>query len=186
MRIKMIAFSLVCICIAGHLFEQDKLMVIPSQPERSKKVTIRYDPTSEDATIPADAKNVDIVFTYSNMYEYAWRMPLEKRGKFWETSFVVPYYATYATFYLQSGEIKDQPAKNKHYELAVYENNKRIQNSYLYESYSLAAQLGKVPELAEKQAQLLQKELEQYPDNYEAKLRLLNYKIAKADVKDKE
>ncbi len=180
------SFTLVCICLAGYLFGQDKLMVIPSQPERGKKVTIRYDPSANGATIPTTSEKVDVVFTYSNMYEYPWRMPLEKKGKYWETSFVIPYYATYATFYLQSGEVKDQPAKNKHYELAVYENNKRIQNSYLYENYSLTAQLGKVPELEEKKADLLQKELAHYPDNYEAKLRLLNYKIAMADVKDKE
>ncbi len=186
MLIKIMAFCLLCLCLAGDLTGQDKLSVIPSQPERGKKVTIRYDPSGNGATIPHNAEKVEVVFTYSNMYEYPWRLPLNKKGKYWETSFVVPYYATYATFYLQSGEIKDQPAKNKHYELAISENNKRIQNSYLYESYSLSAQLGKVPELADKQAELLKKELAHYPDNYEAKLRLLNYKIAKADVKDKE
>ena len=186
MLIKIMAFCLLCLCTAGDLIGQDKLLVLPSQPERGKKVTIRYDPSANGAVIPANAEKIEVVFTYSNMYEYPWRMPLAKKGKYWETSFVIPYYATYATFYLQSGEIKDQPAKNKHFELAIYENNKRIQNSYLYENYSLGAQMGKVPELAEKQSELLKKELALYPDNYEAKLRLLNYQIAKADVKDKE
>ncbi|MGI8597784.1 MAG: redoxin family protein [Chitinophagaceae bacterium] len=177
---------LLLVILSGNVFGQDKFEVIPSTPERGQKVTLRYNPSAQGATIPTTAENIDIVFTYSNFYEMPWRMPLYKRGKIWETSFVIPPYATYATFYLQSGETKDQPAGNKHYELAVYENNKRIQNSYLYEGYSLSAQLGKVPDLEKKKAELFEKELKNYPNNYEAKLRQLNYKISVADPKDKE
>jgi thiol-disulfide isomerase/thioredoxin len=177
---------LLFIILSGNVFGQDKFQVIPSTPERGQKVTLRYNPSAQGAAIPATAEKIDIVFTYSNFYEMPWRMPLTKKGQTWETSFVIPFYATYATFYLQSGETKDQPASNKHYELAVYENNKRIQNSYLYEGYSLSAQLGKVSDLEKKKAELFERELKNYPDNYEAKLRLLNYKISVADPKNKE
>ena len=71
--------------------------------------------------------------------------------------------------------MKDQPASEKHFAIPVYKHGRRIENSYLYEQYSLQSQMGKVPELEAKKAELLKQELKEYPDNYEAKLRLLNY-----------
>ena len=165
---------------------QEKLQTIPAQPERGKKVTIRYNPAAPGSTIAPSSQTVEMVFTYSNLYEFPWRIPMHKKGDVWEFSFVVPRYATYATFYLQSGDAKDMPAANKHFEFAVYDQGKRVQNGYLYENYSLQAQIGKAPDLEERKAALLEKELQLYPDNYEAKLRLLNYKIAKADAGSKE
>jgi thiol-disulfide isomerase/thioredoxin len=160
--------------------------IIPAYPERGKKVTIRYNPQAPGATIPADAKEVTLVFTQSNYYEYPWKMALQKKGPFWETSFMVPTYATYATFYLQSGEAKDQPEAKNHYELALYENKKRIKSSYLQEGYSLPAQMGKGPGVEKKKAELFEKELKNYTDNYEAKLRLLSYKMSVSEGAEKE
>ncbi|HEY0731555.1 MAG TPA: redoxin family protein [Chitinophagaceae bacterium] len=186
MRLLHVLTTILLLATVTEVAGQKKLELIPANPQRGEKVTIRYNPAAEGATIPAGASGIDIVFTYSNLYEYPWRMPLQKNGSFWETSFIVPHYATYATFYLQSGDQKDVPGNNRHYELPVYTKNKRVENSYLYESYSLGAQLGKVPELEQKKAELLQKELQAYPNNYEAKLRLMNYKISTAAGKDKE
>jgi len=186
MRSISLLFSLLFLTLGAGLAAQQKLEVIPAFPQRGEKVTVRYHPSAAGATIPGDVKSIEMVFTYSNFYEFPWRMSLHKKEAYWETSFVVPYYATYATFYLQSGDKKDFPADNKHFELAVYNNKKRVENGYLYESYSLSAQLGKAPDLEEKKAALLEKELQAFPGNYEAKLRLLNYKIAKAPEKEKE
>lgn len=172
--------------LGSQLVAQQKLEVIPAHPQRGEKVTVRYHPSAPGASIPGDVNSIEMVFTYSNFYEYPWRMALHKKDNYWETSFIVPHYATYATFYLQSADKKDFPGEKKHYELAVYNNKKRVENGYLYESYSLSAQLGKAPELEEKKAALLQKELQAFPGNYEARLRLLNYKITKAPEKDKE
>lgn len=156
---------------------QEKLKITPAFPERGQEITIRYDPSAAEAAISDTATNLEIFFTYSNLYELPARIPLKKNGAYWETSFVLPRYATYATFYVQSGAQKDQPGPGRHFEIAVYENGKRVKDGYLYEGYSLPAQKGRVPGLAAMQASLFEKELEQYPDNYEAKLRLLNYRI---------
>ncbi len=104
MRFQLYSFFILLLAAPVQGFSQARVEIIPAYPERGKKVTIRYDALAAGAIIPADAKEVTLVFTHSNFYEYPWKMPLEKKGRYWETSFMVPHYATYATFYLQSGE----------------------------------------------------------------------------------
>ena len=159
---------------------QEKLKILPAFPERGQEITIRYNPASEKAVISDTATKVEMVFTYSNLYELPGTIPMRKKGEFWETSFVLPRYATYATFYVQSSGQKDYPEEGRHFEIAVYDKGKRVKDGYLYEGYSLPAQKGRVPGLAAMQAALFEIELLQYPENYEAKLRLLNYKITTA------
>jgi hypothetical protein len=167
-------------------YGQNKLTISPEFIKRGQKVNIQYFPRASGATIPDTITHVEIKFTYSNFYELPWVMSLSKAGDHWETSFIIPRYGVLATFIVQSGEYKDQPAPDKHYEIVVVDNdNKRVKNSYLYEGYSLSAQAAKSTGVAEKQAALYQEELAHYPDNYEARLRLLNYQIQKADEKDK-
>ena len=165
---------------------QEKLTITPDKPERGQVITIRYNPSAPGATIPVNAEKVEMVFTYSNFYEVPSKLSMQKNGNVWEAKIPLARYATYATFYLQSGEIKDQPAADQHYAIAVYDNGRRVKSGYLYEGYSISAQTGKVPDLTTRQAKLFAEELEHYPDNYEAKLRLLNYRISKATGAEKE
>lgn len=162
------------------LHAQEKLQILPGRPERGQKITIRYNTASKDAAISDTVSHVEMVFTYSNLYELPGTIALQKNGSYWETSFVLPRYATYATFYIQSGDQKDQPEPGRHFVIAVYDKGKRVKDGYLYEGYSLPAQKGRVPGLAQMQAALFEKELQQYPNNYEAKLRLLSYKMSTA------
>jgi thiol-disulfide isomerase/thioredoxin len=167
-------------------YGQKKLVITPDFPQAGQKITIQYNPGAPGATISDTVSHIEMIFTYSNFYEMPWKWPLSKVNGQWQTSFTLPRYGVRATFYLQSGDQKDQPAGNKHYEIVVYKKNgKKVKNSYLYEGYSLSAQSGKSAGIAERQAALYEEELKNYPDNYEAKLRLLAYKIAKADGKDK-
>jgi thiol-disulfide isomerase/thioredoxin len=167
-------------------YSQNKLVISPQFPQRGQKISIQYDPGAQNASIADTSGHIEIVFSYSNFYEMPWKLPLSKINGHWQTSFTIPPYGVRATFYLQSGDQKDQPASNKHYEIIVYDKNrKRVKNGYLYEGYSLSAQSGKSDGLAEKQAALYEEELKNYPDNYEAKLRLLAYKMAWVGKKDK-
>ncbi|WP_211345630.1 TlpA disulfide reductase family protein [Paraflavitalea soli] len=165
---------------------QDRVTIAPQYPERGSTVTITYDPQAPGAGIPVDASSVTLVFSYSNLYDVAYRVNMQKKGNLWTTSFVLARYATFATFYLQSGEAIDKPAANRHYELAVYTGKTPIRDGHLYKGYSLSAQMGKSPELGAKQAEQFQEELNLYPDNYEARLRLLNYQMSKASGTEKE
>jgi tetratricopeptide (TPR) repeat protein len=111
---------------------------------------------------------------------------MQRKGNQWEASISLERYATYATFTLESGTKIQKPAKDKHYELPVYDKGKRIKSGYLYESYSLTAQMGKDPKVPALQLALLEKELSIYPDNYEAKVRLLHNKMNSSTGDEKE
>jgi thiol-disulfide isomerase/thioredoxin len=185
MKFSGLYFLFIFSCIAATALAQEKLVITPSFPERGQQVVIRYFPEAPGALIPPESGSVDIMFTYSNFYELPWKLKMHKKDRYWEVSFPVPRYAVYATFYIQSGEIKDQPSPQKHYELAVFSQGRRVKSGFLYESYSLQAQMGKQPDLEQKKAALLEKELQHFPDNYEAKLRLLNYKILVAPEGEK-
>lgn len=154
---------------------QSAVQITPQKPQRGQTVTITYDPNAKGALISPNATDITVVFTYSTFFDLPWRMPLKKEGNVWKASFLAQRYATYATFYLQSGNQIDQPDKENHYHVAVYANDqKRVKSGYLHESYSLSAQKPKSVPLAPLRLALLNQELADYPDNYEAKIARLN------------
>ncbi|HEY8956555.1 TlpA disulfide reductase family protein [Chitinophaga sp.] len=177
---KLTILLLVAAMAATKIYAQQRVVISPEFPERGQTVTITYDPSAPGAGIPATAGMVTLVFSYSNFYNLAWRMDMQRIGNKWTTSFKLADYTTFATFYLESGEAVDKPAKNRHYEIGVYKNKVPVQDMSLYKAYSLTAQMGKSPLLADKQAALYKEELKRYPGNYEAKLRLLTYEMNKA------
>jgi thiol-disulfide isomerase/thioredoxin len=128
-----------------------------------------------------------MVFTYSTFYELPWVLPMQKKGNDWVASFKLQRYATYATFYFQSGDLMDKPAADRHYAIAVYDGKNRVKSSYLHESYSLGTQMGaKSASLPARVQETLKKELAVYPNNYEAKIRLLNHKISQAKTPEEK
>ncbi|GAB3922783.1 redoxin family protein [Mucilaginibacter myungsuensis] len=157
---------------------QSALTITPEKPERGQVITITYRPGSAGAAIPAGAQDISLVFTYSTFYELPFKLPLTKNGDVWTTTFKLQRYATFATFYVQSGMLTDKPAADQHYAIPVYDKGKRVKSSQLHESYSLSAQLGKSPLLRERQRELILAELEDHPDNYEAQVRLVANSIA--------
>jgi thiol-disulfide isomerase/thioredoxin len=177
---KMLNFIAVSLLIFSTLQSRaQQLTISPEFPERGQAVTIAFMPASPTDTQQINKSDtaVTMVFTFSNLYDIPYRLPMTKKGDRWEASFTLARYATYATFVLESGKKVQQPAKDKHYGLPIYENGRRIFSGYLYESYSIPAAMGKDPRVPELQAVLLQKELELHPDNYEAKVRLLQNKM---------
>jgi len=150
----------------------------PAKPHRGDLVTITYNPAAADAKINADAPAVTAIFSYSTFYDLPYKMPLQRKGPVWTASFTAGRFATFATFYLQSGEQLQQPAADRHYAIPIYEGAKRIKSSLLHESYSLSAAAPKSPELQQKKLKLLREELKNNPDNYEAKVALLTTRMA--------
>lgn len=167
-----------------------QVKIKPEFPKRGEVVTIYFTPalTVKEDTTQINEKDtaVTMVFTYSNFYNVPYRLPMEKKGDHWEASFLLERYATYATFTLESGTKIQLPKKMKHYEVAVFNKDNRVKSGYLYESYSLSAQMGKDSAVPDLQLALLQKELEIYPDNYEAKVRLLHNKMNRTTGDEKE
>lgn len=161
------------IFIAFSSFAQKELVQItPSKPEIGQKVTISFLPKENVIAKP------NLVFSYSNLFEMPNVIPLVKNGERWETSFVVPRYAKYASFYIKQGDSIYKPDSKNHYELIYYQLNKPVFDTYLYKSYSLAAQMGKSDSLKVKVNQLIKQEIALYPTNYAAKLKLLANQMA--------
>lgn len=163
----------------GIASAQNPLTSSPAFPQRGQDMTITYHAGAPGAKIPVSAKDISLVFTYSTFYELPYKLALVQHGNDWSVTFKLQRYATFATFYVQSGNIIDKPADNKHYNITVYAGDgKRVENGYLHESYSLSAQMGRSPLVHDMQRELLQTELRDYPDNYEAQLRLITNSIA--------
>ncbi len=178
-----------------------QVSITPLFPQRGEQVTITFRPLpsrgesfgteqsgreqpgtkqSAPGSQPSGSRPL-LVFTYSNLYELPLKIDLLPVDGAWSTSFILPRYATFATFYIQEGNLKITPEKGGHYELAVYKADKiPVKSGYLYKAYSLSAQYGRSPHLAEDQAALYRKELAVYPDNYEARVRLYQYEISHA------
>lgn len=172
------------------LFGQ-KVVTTPDMPQRGQMFSVVFTPAKSGPQTPATQINdqdtvVTIVFTYSNLYDLPYRLPMTRKGDHWESSFRLARYATYATYTIESGNKTQKPAPDKHYTIPVYENGQRIFSGYLYESYSLTAQMGKDPRVSDMQDALLNKELAIHPDNYEAKVRLLNNKMMRSTGEEKE
>lgn len=183
---KKILFNILLLLAVKVAWAQSVVTIQPQFPERGQQVTISYHPDAPGAKIPADAPDVKLVFSHSNLYELPYVINMEKQGNDWVTSFPLARYAMFASFTFQSGAITDQPAARQHYELVIYKNKVPVKNTYLYKGYSLGAQLGKSDSLLLKQQEMFARELTLYPDNYEARLRWLNNKISLAKGKDKD
>ncbi len=178
-------FSLLFLQMACTTQSQNAVEIVPAHPERGDRVTITYHTDAPDAKIPPDAQQVQIVFTYSTLYQLPYTVNMKRKGDQWQFSFIVPRYFTYATFYFKSDSLIDQPAPDRHYALAAYSGNQRVKNGYLYEAYSLPAQMGNGDSLNARQEALYKKELNYYPNNYEAELRLIKSRISMASDTEK-
>ena len=159
---------------------QGPLTISPQFPKRNQSVTISYNTAHPDAVIPDTVKNIDLVLSYSNLYEMPSSIPLQKNGNVWQATFALPRYFLFASFYLQSGAYIQKADSIFHYTIQAYENNKPVPKSTLQHGYSLRTQLGKRADLADLQAAYYKKEIELYPDtSYEARLALLMYEYNK-------
>ena len=165
-------------------YSQVKLAISPEYPQPGDRVHIVYNPSAPGASIADTVTHIDLVFTYSNFYELPNKIPLTKKEGKWETSFNIPSYAVHATYTLVSGAQVDKLSDKRHFPIYVYNGTKRVERSYLYESYSLATQEGKSKELAENKAVLIKKELENYPQEYQARLNMLLHQTTLAKKKD--
>ncbi|WP_442590711.1 TlpA family protein disulfide reductase [Pedobacter sp. AW31-3R] len=174
--------SICCICLLFVLCRTygQSLSVVPEKIKRGDTVRITYNPVAADAKIPATATYVTIVFSYSTFYDLPWKMPMVKEGNSWTASFVAGRFATFASFYLQSGEQIQQPAAGEQYNLRVFDGINRVKGSLLHESYSLSAQMPKTPNLQEAKLALINQELKNNPDHYEAKVAQLHTKMIMA------
>lgn len=181
-------FFVGCIVLFA-LFAQSqatRVTITPEFPQRGDMVTVTYHPGLDSSGKGKEQEAVQLVFSYSNLYELPGKITMKRSGETWTTSFPVPRYGVYATFYLQNGEWTDKPSSTQHYAIAVYNKKKRVENGYLYNGYSLPAQMGKAPGVKTAQRAMYEEELKNYPNNYEAKLRLLSTELNAGKTPEEE
>lgn len=147
------------------LAQKELVQIYPINPEIGQKVTISYLPKNKKLTLKPN-----LVISYSNFFEMPNVIPLAINGERWETSFIVPRYAKYASFYIKQGDSIYRLDPKNHYELIFHKDGKPVFDTYLYKSYSLQAQIGKSDSLKIFANNLIEKELALYPNNYAAKL----------------
>lgn len=185
---KSLIFSYIFLCVINNAYTQ-KVEILPKYPERNKDITIIYNIKDKSALIPDTVTNIDLVFSYSNFYEMPNSVPLKKIGDTWQTTFQLPRYFLFASFYLRSGTYIDRPDTLGHFVIYPYINEKPVARAILNHGYSLRYQMGKRSDLEELQSAYFKKEIEAYPDSsYEARLKLLMYefKIEKDSIQKKE
>lgn len=179
--------SMVVLVVAA----QKRVSITPEYPQRGQTVTVTFDPQIKGGEaagrqIGAEATEVTLVFSTSNFYNLPYRIRMEKKGNVWTTSLFLERYASFASFFLESGQYTEKPATG-HFEIMVYDQKKiPVLNALLYRGYSMAQQFGKSPGLAALEAAEYRKELKLYPGNYEAKLRLLTNQMNTAAGNQKE
>ncbi len=180
-------YSIILFFLIGCIISsegQGSVSILPEFALPGDSVIIIYKPN-----ISSEKQGVNIPvlhFTYSNFYELPVKMEMDPLGSDWGVAIKLPPYAILATFVIDDGEITVKPSDKRHFEIVVYNKKKeRIENSYLYQAYSLSAQDGRILELKDNQAALFKEELQLYPDNYSAKLTLLNYRISKDPESEK-
>lgn len=179
-------FLVVFLVVVNNTFSQT-LTIVPRYPQRGQDIKITYYPGTPGSKIPKDAKEVNLVFTYSNLYSVPLKIHMVPDNGTWACHFNLPVYAVFATFYLQSDTIQEQPSENQQYEIAVYDHDSvPVEKGLLYKSYSLGAQMHYRSKIAEAQKALLQKELTLYPEDYEAKLRLISNRMNHGGKQDRE
>jgi len=173
--------------VSANLQAQIKALIIqPEKIHRGDLVTITFNPAAPNSKISQDASSITIVFTYSTFYDLPWKMPMVKKDGLWTASFKAGSFATFATFYLQSGDTIQKPANDKHYALRVFQQGKRVKNSLLHESYSLSSQAPKSPALQPDKLTLIKEELANNPNNYEAQLAKLVVQMAMSKNMDEK
>ncbi len=178
--LKYLVVSLLLFSEAGSAVAQQAVGITPQRPKRGDEIIVTYHAGEAGSKIPANINELTLVFTYSTFYELPYRLPMQNVNGVWTAKFKVPRYATYATFYLESGDVKDKPSDSKHFEIIIYNGDKRVKSGYLHEAYSLSAQMGRSANLPALQKELYERELQNYPDNYEAQVRLYASEIASA------
>ncbi|WP_426791297.1 TlpA family protein disulfide reductase [Sphingobacterium sp. WOUb80] len=171
--IKLFKYALLLCLLQTNLLLQAQVSISPQKAAAGDTVTISFDPAKSAAAPGAGPFFVD--FNYSNFYEFPSRMPMQREGGQWRVRFKLPPYANFSCFTIADKDKKfvQQASDSSQYEIYVYKQGKLIAGNYLGKSYSVPLQDKTSDHILATQEYYLKKELSLYPDNYEAKLRLI-------------
>ncbi|WP_398452046.1 TlpA family protein disulfide reductase [Sphingobacterium thalpophilum] len=171
--IKLLNLSLLLVLLQTSPVLRAQVRIVPAKAVAGDTVTISFDPRGSAAPSAAGPFFVD--FGYSNFYELPSRMPMQQQHGRWQVQFKLPPYANFSCFTISDKDKKfvQQASDSSQYEIYIYKQGKLIAGNYLGKSYSVPVQNKTSDRIVPLQEHYLKKELSLYPDNYEARLRLI-------------
>lgn len=182
----MLKYTLLLFLIPTGLLLRAQVTITPTKAKAGDMVTVRYDPQNTAADKLSGPFFVD--FNYSNFYELPNRMPMQQKDGLWSLTFRLPPYANFSCFTISDKDKKfiQQASDSSQYEIYIYQQGKLIAGNYLGKSYSIPTQQKTSDRIGELQEHYLKKELQLFPDNYEANLRLIALKMKDAEPEDRD
>ncbi|MFD2553580.1 TlpA family protein disulfide reductase [Sphingobacterium tabacisoli] len=175
--------AMATLLIGSHslIAQQAPVDIQPQKPTANDNVQIRFWP--QRTALPDTVSAYYLNFSSSNYYEMPQRLKMEKNNDHWQVSFKLPFYANFSSFTISDfkNEWIQQPTDSTHYELFVYQDGRLKEGNYLGKGYSISVQNRKSPDMERQQQVYFKKELELFPTNYEAQLRVLAYEMKKGD-----
>ncbi len=159
------------------LAQQRPVTITPEKPEPGDQVTISYNPQAAAAKIK-HPDSLKLVFgDLSSFHQLPNQLTMKQISEGWSTSFQVPEYAVFSSFYFKSGKKTDKGPDNHSYEILVYQDGKIKREAYLYKVFSLRDRYEDKHAILNKIVETYQELLEAYPDSFQGKVRLLSTKM---------
>ncbi len=171
----------------GLFAQADAVQISPTIAHPKDSIRIRL--LTEKVIVPDSINQLFVKFSYSNFYELPQQMEMQKINNDWELKFQLPFYANYSSFFITDADQNFiiKPNDTTHFEIFVYEGNRLKEGNYLAKGYSIAYQNRKSKNIEPLQQSYFHKEQQDFPNNYENNLRILQYKMKMAkDASSKE
>lgn len=165
------------LALSSTSIAQNVVTVSPPKPEFGDTLTISYYSDAPGAKLQ-DPENLKLVFGYSTFYQKPDSLEMQKHGKKWTISWVVPDYAKFSCFYFKSDTTVDKGPGGHYYETMIYNNNDQpVDGAYSRKRFSLHDRYKNKHLRDSLILGIYQKQLERDPDDWLMQLRILKKKM---------
>jgi thiol-disulfide isomerase/thioredoxin len=168
-----------CITSVQTKAQQQTVTIQPEKPAPGDTVTITYHPDSTEAAIKSP-DSLKLVFSYEpHRFSQPGKFSMKKAAAGWTTDVPLPKQFDFGSFYFKSGQQTDKNMDGHQYELFAYKNGIPVKGAYLDKARGIKTLYPKASKkkTASRRAYLYKKELNFYPDNYDAQMKLYAYQL---------
>lgn len=174
---KLFAGILLWLWASAGYGQQPVVTISPKKPEVGDTLTISYHPRAASAQIT----NPDSVFLMlpqiTSFFQEPHQQLMEDEGDQWSISLPVRPNVSFSSFYFKSGNQTDKGPDNHQYEILVYDDGKPMEEALTYKRRLLSYRYSDAQTLDSLQRALLQRQVELYPDNFYARVHLMDAQI---------
>jgi thiol-disulfide isomerase/thioredoxin len=159
--------------------QQKTITIQPKKPAPGDTATITYHPDSPDAAIKSP-DSLKLVFSFDpHRFSQPDKFDMKKTVAGWVAVVPLSKQFDFGSFYFKSGQKTDKNMAGHQYELFVYKNDTLVKGAYLDKARGIKTLYPKASKkkTASMRAHLYKKELNLYPDNYDAQMKLYAYQL---------